>query len=313
MPCNVKGNVGTTLEHLVLTEVVNYVCSTIPADSWLHYVDTHCMCPTNLPVGQEGIFDRLWRYGVPDSALTLSLFFEILQDSQTADPDHYPSHVVFAAKAAQLAGSKVWASMFEICPSKWPHIERFLANPETVPSQGLSLEHIRGTLGHGDFRTDALWAESREAMARAEIDPAARVVFCDPMSYILDDVVCASDQMCSADLAHLHNHFGTGLPTFFILFTNEQDRARFLGTPQNPSRASRYAEEYSTYFLAGDATPHEWCMFRANNNAVYVGCSGFEIRALARIRARVDTALTHVRDRFGLSTNIDIISGEQGR
>ncbi len=54
----VRGNMGTVLEHVVLSVVVDFVAQ--QGDGPLRYVDTHAMAPLNRPVEQGfNLLDRL--------------------------------------------------------------------------------------------------------------------------------------------------------------------------------------------------------------------------------------------------------------
>ncbi len=308
MPGAVRGNVGTTLEHLVLTEAMRYVCNTVDSPSWIHYVDTHAMNPLNVPFREEGLFRDLWRNDIPKQLVGLSPFFRVVQDSRSANRCLYPSHVVFAARAARDSGRRVWASLFEIKEMKWPEIEDFLHDPGVIPGQGLTPDHVQGSLGRGTFRAPALWEQARAGIANANVQPAARILYCDPMSYALDDDVPQADhdnRMNRFDLEFLRAQLPDSVPTFFIMFTNEQDRDRF------PARAERYAQEYAASFDLGPATDYTWCMFRANNSAVFVASVGFGSDGLRQVRNGVLGSLNRARDEYHRNTAIDVGPGER--
>ena len=301
MPGSVHGNAGTILEHVILVEVVRYVCNTsvLSSDSWVHYVDTHAMHPLNEPIKEEGLFRDLWHREIPAELLLLSPFFRIMSDAKESNPRLYPSHAVFAARSAQMERRRLWASLFEIRQEKWPEIQDLLDNPSIIA--GLGMDVIQGTLGCGTFRDEALWTQANNAMAAAGVQPAARVVYCDPMSYALADELPRFDRMNFHDLVFLRTQLVDAVPTFFILFTNEQDRARFA------ARAEIYADQYAESFLPIPQSDHSWCMFRANNSAVFLGAVGFMPTVLDEIRRNVCDSLEVARLHFRRDTAIDCV------
>lgn len=306
MCCSVRGNAGTVAEHLVLSEIIRGVCEgdCATAGSCIHYVDTHAMCPLNIPQNAEGIFARLWGNGVPKDMVELSPFLQIAETSRSAKPAGYPSHVVFASKTASTYGRKVWATLFEVCQDKWPHVATFLEIPETVPGQRLDRESVRGTLGRGSFRDQGLWAQAKEAMKDKK--PSARLVFSDPWSYSLGGRRVRPDRMNLHDLRLIRQALPEdGLPTCIIIFTSVQIPGALPG--YSATLASEVKRDF--FNLETKGADYQWFMVRTNNQAVFAGCSGFGDKLLSNAKPRISSTLDAMIRAFGLRTAVDWMSG----
>ena len=112
----VRGNMGTVLEHVVLSVVVDFVAQ--QGDGPLLYVDTHAMAPLNRPVGQD--FNLLDRLRGSDEAKTTTVpgadtYAEVFAPTwRRGHAEWYPTHFVHAARVASRRSCPMTAWLFEM-------------------------------------------------------------------------------------------------------------------------------------------------------------------------------------------------------
>jgi hypothetical protein len=112
----VRGNMGTVLEHVVLSVVVDFVAQ--QGDGPLRYVDTHAMAPLNRPVEQG--FNLLDRLRGSDEAKTTTVpgadtYAEVFAPTwRRGHEEWYPTHFVHAARVASRRSCPMTAWLFEM-------------------------------------------------------------------------------------------------------------------------------------------------------------------------------------------------------
>ena len=119
---NVRGNLGTILEHAVLVSIVQWAAKHGRGKAGpLLYVDTHAMAPLNEPVGQDFNFIREFldckKSVMVSSSRGICEYHRILHASRLRWMDGlkevYPTHFLQAAFAAQAYGMGMDAWLFE--------------------------------------------------------------------------------------------------------------------------------------------------------------------------------------------------------
>jgi hypothetical protein len=185
----VRGNMGTVLDHVVLSIVVDWACRQSD-DGPLRYIDTHAMAPLNTPVGRDfNLLDQIRgsnrTTGVPGASVYTEIFNRAWLPGAAA---WYPTHFIHAARVARRRSCAVRALLFEVndaaaVPRGYPpenrraEIDAFLNTPQTQAVVGIPT--FAGTLASapGDFRDPACWPAPQPWGGRA------LVVMSDPLEY----------------------------------------------------------------------------------------------------------------------------------
>lgn len=199
----VRGNMGTVLEHVLLSEAVYWATESErrPTGSLL-YVDTHTMAPLNRPVGNDfNLLERLRKAGCRLTETGAAIWSEVFLSDWLPETLHwYPTHFVHATRVANRAGCAVDALLFEtdsaearvsgqLSENRRAEIATFLDSLSMQKRVGLS--SLTATLSDpGNFRTSSGWpcvnaTEGSGDDATTPAPPPERtvVVMSDPLEY----------------------------------------------------------------------------------------------------------------------------------
>lgn len=96
----VRGNIGTALEHVVLSVIVDFVSER--GEGPLRYVDTHSMAPLNRPVGRDfNLLEQVRGSGRATTVPGASIYTEVFAPAWLPGTgDWYPTHFVHAGRVA---------------------------------------------------------------------------------------------------------------------------------------------------------------------------------------------------------------------
>jgi hypothetical protein len=212
----VRGNIGTVLEHVVLSTVVDWA-SMRPVEGPLRYIDTHSMAPLNRPVGSGfNLVERLRNSNRTTTAPGASVYAEVFDRAWLpGGTEWYPTHFVHAARVASRRSCAVTALLFEMNDADAvPHdcrpedrraeIDAFLGAQQTVAN----MENFSGALAcaPGDFRNEACWPAPQPWGGRA------LVIMSDPLEY-RREFDPGGSRFGAADFTRLREHIDTSFPT----------------------------------------------------------------------------------------------------
>ncbi len=162
----VRGNMGTVLEHVLLSEAVHWVPEPVRRTNHpLLYVDTHAIAPLNQPIGRDfNLLNRLRASALSESGTDCTVVYsEVFRDRwMPGIAEWYPTHFVHATRVANAQNVGVCALLFENDSSearpsdassedRRGEIASFLKNSKLQQNVGLSV--LAASLASpGDFR-----------------------------------------------------------------------------------------------------------------------------------------------------------------